>query len=108
VTAGSPFPQGGVAAKGAGVRARAAGRVAAHEPLDHRRARRRRVAGRDAGAVRDDIRGFDTAHLGHPQAVLVAGETGDLKKGTATTGMQRQYAGTAGQTGNAQVAVYLS
>lgn len=66
------------------------------------------IAGRDAGAVRDDIRGYVTAHLGHPQAVLVGGEPGDLKKGTATAGVQRQYAGTAGRTGNAQVAVYLS
>ena len=37
------------------------------------------IAGRDAGAVRDDIRGYVTAHLGHPQAVLVGGEPGDLK-----------------------------
>ena len=28
---------------------------------------------RDADAVRDDIRGYVTAHLGHPQAVLVVG-----------------------------------
>jgi SRSO17 transposase len=35
-------------------------------------------------------------------------ETGDLKKGTATAGVQRQYTGTAGRTENAQVAVYLS
>jgi len=62
----------------------------------------------DADAVRDDIRGYVTAHLGHPQAVLVVDETGDLKKGTATAGVQRQYTGTAGRTENAQVAVYLS
>ena len=42
---------------------------------------------RDADAVRDDIRGYVTAHLGHPQAVLVVDETGDLKKGTATAGV---------------------
>ncbi len=35
-------------------------------------------------------------------------ETGDLKKGTATVGTQRQYTGTAGRTENAQVAVYLA
>ena len=35
-------------------------------------------------------------------------ETGDLKKGTATVGVQRQYTGTAGRTENAQVAVYLA
>jgi SRSO17 transposase len=40
--------------------------------------------------------------------VLVVDETGDLKKGTATAGVQRQYTGTAGRTENAQVAVYLS
>jgi hypothetical protein len=33
--------------------------------------------------------------------------TGDLKKGTATAGVQRQYTGTAGRIENAQVAVYL-
>jgi SRSO17 transposase len=42
------------------------------------------------------------------RAVLVVDETGDLKKGTATAGVQRQYTGTAGRTENAQVAVYLS
>jgi SRSO17 transposase len=38
---------------------------------------------------------------------LVIDETGDLKKGTATVGVQRQYTGTAGKIDNAQVAVYL-
>ncbi|MHB1596530.1 MAG: IS701 family transposase [Streptosporangiaceae bacterium] len=39
--------------------------------------------------------------------VLVADETGDLRKGTLTAGVQRQYTGTAGRIENAQVAVYL-
>jgi SRSO17 transposase len=39
--------------------------------------------------------------------VLVVDETGDLKKGTGTVGVQRQYTGTAGRVENAQVAVYL-
>ena len=34
-------------------------------------------------------------------------ETGDVKKGTDTVGVQRQYTGTAGRIENAQVAVYL-
>ena len=46
--------------------------------------------------------------LGDPGAVLVVDETGDLKKGTATVAVQRQYTGTAGRIENAQVAVYLS
>jgi SRSO17 transposase len=35
-------------------------------------------------------------------------ETGDLKKGTLTVGVQRQYTGTAGRVENAQVAVLLA
>jgi SRSO17 transposase len=42
-----------------------------------------------------------------PGAVLVVDETGDLKKGTATVGVQRQSTGTAGRVENAQVAVLL-
>jgi SRSO17 transposase len=61
----------------------------------------------DADGVRDDVRSYVTEHLGDPDAVLVADETGDLKKGTATAGVQRQYTGTAGRIENAQVAVYL-
>jgi SRSO17 transposase len=38
----------------------------------------------------------------------VVDETGDLKKGTMTVGVQRQYTGTAGRIENAQVAVYLT
>jgi SRSO17 transposase len=61
----------------------------------------------DADGVRDDVRSYIAEHLGDPDAVLVADETGDLKKGTATAGVQRQYTGTAGRIENAQVAVYL-
>ena len=61
----------------------------------------------DADAVRDDLREYVTGHLADPDAVLVVDETGDLKKGRATVGVQRQYTGTAGRIENAQVAVYL-
>ena len=40
--------------------------------------------------------------------MLVVDETGDLKKGAATVGVQRQYTGTAGRIENAQVAVFLT
>jgi SRSO17 transposase len=40
--------------------------------------------------------------------VLVVDETGDLKKGSHTVGVQRRYTGTAGKVDNAQVAVYLA
>lgn len=61
----------------------------------------------DADAVRDDLRDYVVDHLADPDAVLVIDETGDVKKGTATVGVQRQYTGTAGRIENAQVGVYL-
>jgi SRSO17 transposase len=62
----------------------------------------------DAAAVRDDVRDYVAGHLADPGAVLVVDETGDVKKGAATAGVQRQYTGTAGRIENAQVAVYLT
>ena len=61
----------------------------------------------DADKVRDDVRDHVIEHLGDPGAVLVADETGDLKKGAATVGVQRQYTGTAGRIENSQVSVHL-
>ncbi|WP_344285785.1 IS701 family transposase [Streptomyces hebeiensis] len=61
----------------------------------------------DADAVRDDVREYVVEHLQDEAAVLVVDETGDLKKGTHTVGVQRQYTGTAGRIENSQVAVYL-
>jgi SRSO17 transposase len=62
----------------------------------------------DADAVRDDLRGYVVDHLGCPDGVLVVDETGDVKKGRASAGVQRQYSGTAGRVENCQVAVFLS
>src|SRR5215211_7562809 len=63
-----------------------------------------------AGAVwdHDKVRDYLLEHLADPAAVLVVDETGDLKKGSHTVGVQRQYTGTAGKVDNAQVAVYLA
>jgi SRSO17 transposase len=61
----------------------------------------------DEDGVRDDLRAYVVEHLGDPEAVLVVDETGDLKKGTTTVGVQRQYTGTAGRVENAQVVVLL-
>jgi SRSO17 transposase len=62
----------------------------------------------DTDGVRDDLRDYVSTGLGDSNAVLVVDETGDVKKGTATVGVQRQYTGTAGRIENAQVAVYLT
>jgi SRSO17 transposase len=61
----------------------------------------------DADAVRDDLRAFVVEHLGDPDAVLVVDETGFVKKGTKSAGVQRQYSGTAGRRENCQIGVFL-
>jgi SRSO17 transposase len=62
----------------------------------------------DADAVRDDLRDYVTDAFADPDAVLVVDETGDLKHGSHSVGVQRQYTGTAGRVENAQVAVFLT
>ncbi len=46
--------------------------------------------------------------LGDPDAVLVLDETGFVKKGDRSAGVQRQYTGTAGKHENCQVGVFLA
>ncbi len=84
--------------------------IAEHAGEDCPRAMQRLLSAAvwDEAGVRDDLRGYVLEHFTDPGAVLVVDETGDLKKGTATVGTQRQYTGTAGRTENAQVAVYLA
>lgn len=63
----------------------------------------------DADAVRDDLRKYVVEHLGDEQSgVLIVDETGFLKKGEKSAGVQRQYSGTAGRTENCQVGVFLA
>jgi SRSO17 transposase len=61
----------------------------------------------NAEGVGDDPRAYVVEHLGDASAVLVLDETGFLKKGTKSVGVQRQYAGTAGRIENCQVGVFL-
>src|SRR6266545_2014540 len=62
----------------------------------------------DAEAVRDDLRAYVVEHLGDPAAVLVVDETGFLKKGPKSVGVQRQYSGTAGRIEHCQIGVFLA
>src|SRR4051794_29638065 len=62
----------------------------------------------DVDAVRDDLRGYVLDHLGDPAGVVVADETGFLKKGTKSAGVQRHYSGTAGRIENCQLGVFLT
>jgi SRSO17 transposase len=61
----------------------------------------------DAEAVREDLRTYVVEHLGAENAVLCLDETGFLKKGDRSAGVQRQYSGTAGRIENCQVGVFL-
>jgi SRSO17 transposase len=62
----------------------------------------------DVDGVRDDLRAYVAGRLGEPDGVLIADETGFLKKGSKSAGVQRQYSGTAGRTENCQIGVFLA
>jgi len=62
----------------------------------------------DADRVRDDLCDYVVEYLGDEvSGVLIVDETGFLKKGTKSCGVARQYTGTAGDTVNCQVGVFL-
>jgi SRSO17 transposase len=61
----------------------------------------------DADAARDQVREYVLEELSDPEAVLIADETGFLKKGLHSVGVKRQYTGTAGRIENSQVGVFL-
>ena len=62
----------------------------------------------DADGVRDDVRAYVTGHLGSADGVLVVDETGFVKKGDKSAGVQRQYSGTAGRVENCQLGVFCA
>ncbi|WP_234320261.1 IS701 family transposase [Streptomyces sp. SBT349] len=62
----------------------------------------------DEHAVRDDIRDYVIETIGARDAVLIGDDTGFVKKGTRSAGVQRQYSGTAGRTENCQIGTFLA
>lgn len=62
----------------------------------------------DPDLLRDDLRAWVAESLGDPAGVLVVDDTGFLKKGLKSAGVQRQYSGTAGRIENCQIGVFLA
>jgi len=54
------------------------------------------------GSVRDQIRSYALEELSSADAVLIVDETGFLKKGRYSAGVERQYSGTAGRIENSR------
>jgi SRSO17 transposase len=58
--------------------------------------------------LRGELRCYVGENLGDEDGILVVDETGFLKQGKKSCGVQRQYSGTAGRTENCQIGVFLS
>ncbi len=80
-----------------------------------------RTADCDVGGVRDDVRGYvlgglgglgdpgDPGDPGDSDAwVFIADDTGFVKKGRRSAGVQRQYTGTSGKIDSGQLGVFLA
>jgi SRSO17 transposase len=73
-----------------------------------------RTADWDVDGVRDDVRGYVLDGLGDSNAsgsvggVFIADDTGFIKKGRRSAGVQRQYTGTTGKIDNCQLGVFLA
>ncbi|WP_238591487.1 IS701 family transposase [Photorhabdus thracensis] len=61
----------------------------------------------DADAARDILCDYVVGHLRDDNSVLIVDETGFIKKGQYSAGVQRQYSGTAGRVENSQIGVFL-
>jgi SRSO17 transposase len=62
----------------------------------------------EADDIRDDLQEYVAGKLGEGDGVLIIDDTGFIKKGTTSAGVQRQYSGTAGRTENCQIGVFAA
>jgi len=62
----------------------------------------------ESNEVRDRLQAYVCEMIADPDGMLVIDETGFLKKGKKSVGVQRQYSGTAGRIENCQIGVFLT
>jgi SRSO17 transposase len=62
----------------------------------------------EADAARDRLQHFIVEVFGDAEGIGVVDETGFIKKGDKSAGVQRQYSGTAGKRENCQIGTFLS
>ena len=62
----------------------------------------------DEAAAIDELQAITIEKFGDEEAIGILDETGFIKKGKRSAGVQRQYSGTAGKTENCQVGTFLS
>ena len=62
----------------------------------------------ESDEVRDQLQTYVREIMADAEGMLVIDETGFLKKGKKSVGVQRQYSGTAGRIENCQIGVFLT
>ena len=62
----------------------------------------------ESDEVRDQLQAYVRETIADAEGMLVIDETGFLKKGKKSVGVQRQYSGTAGRIENCQIGVFLT
>ena len=61
-----------------------------------------------ADRIRDELRLYVGEKIGEAEGVLVVDDTGFIKQGVKSCGVQRQYTGTMGKICNCQIGVFLT